>query len=105
MSVVCDTFFAIFAIAFFITRLIIYPRDLVYSLVVEAPEIMGMWTGYWAFAALLIVLQCLHVFWFYLIVRMIFKLLTTGIEKDERSDDDEGIDLDAEGSSEAKKKE
>ena len=34
-------------------------------------------------------LQVLHVFWFYLIARMIYKLATTGIEKDERSDDED----------------
>lgn len=89
ITVVCDSLFAIFALSFFVTRLVIYPRFLVYSLVYEAPAIMGMWPGYWAFAGLLIVLQCLHIFWFYLICRMIYRLLTTGIEKDERSDDDE----------------
>jgi TLC domain len=87
-STVCDSLFAVFAVAFFVTRLVIYPRYLVYSLLYEAPEVMGMWGGWWVFAILLSVLQCLHVFWFALIVKMIYRLLTTGIEKDERSDDE-----------------
>jgi hypothetical protein len=41
----------------------------------------------WMF--LLFALQFLHVFWFYLIVRMIVKLLTVGVDKDERSDDED----------------
>ena len=88
----CDTLFALFAVSFLITRLIIYPRYLVYSLVYEAPQIMGPWPGYRLFAGLLIVLQCLHIFWFFLILRMIPSLLSTGIQKDERSDDEGDID-------------
>ena len=83
-----DTIFALFALSFFITRLLLYPQ-LVYSLVVEAPDVMGMWDGYWIFAVLLLGLQGLHVFWFYLIVRMIRRvLLSGGVEKDVRSDDE-----------------
>jgi ceramide synthetase len=88
-STFCDTLFVLFAVSFFVLRLIVYPRYLVYSLVVEAPEIMGMWPCYWVFATLLVVLQCLHVFWFYLIARMVPSLLQTGIQKDERSDDED----------------
>lgn len=89
-----DVFFATFAVIFFITRLIIYPRFIVSSVLFEAPLFFGTdWIGFWIFAGLLIILQCLHVFWFYLIGRMIYRLVTTGIDKDERSDDeDEGED-------------
>eukprot|EP01038_Epipyxis_sp_PR26KG_P005921 gene5921-8166_t len=86
---VTDIFFGFFTISFFVTRLVIYPR-LVYSYVVEAPEIMGSWPGYWIFAVLLISLQCLHIFWFYLICKMIYKLFIVGaVVKDERSDDED----------------
>lgn len=88
---VCDTLFALFAISFAITRLIFYPRYLVYSLLYEAPAILGTWPGYPLFAVLLLVLQGLHIFWFYLILRMIPSLLSTGIQKDERSDDETEI--------------
>lgn len=90
--------FAFFSVSFFVTRLVIYPRSLVYSLVVEALNHFGMWPGYWVFASLLVSLQCLHVFWFYLILKMIVKILAKGeVEKDVRSDDDDviGIEFDA----------
>ena len=91
-----DTLFAFFAITFFVTRLFIYPYYLVNSLLFEAPRIMGMWPGYYAFAGLLLTLQALHIFWCYLIAKMIVKLFTTGIEKDVRSDDeDEDIVVDS----------
>lgn len=70
----------------------IYPRYLVYSLVFEAPQVLGVvWPGYWVFASLLVALQFLHVFWFYLILKMAWKLVFVGesIEKDVRSDDDD----------------
>ncbi len=93
LSIYCDTLFAIFALTFLVTRLILYPRYLVYSLVYESPVMLGgVWPGYWTFAGLLVVLQCLHVFWFYLILRMVYSLLSTGIEKDVRSDDEEEVD-------------
>ena len=89
----CDCLFALFAISFLITRLIVYPRYLVYSLLYEAPEALGYWPGYPLFAGLLLVLQSLHIFWFYLILRMIPSLLSTGIQKDERSDDEGEIEV------------
>ena len=86
-----DVVFATFAIIFFITRIIVYPRFILSSVLYEAPVYLGGsdWIGFYVFAGLLIVLQVLHIFWFYLIARMIYKLITTGIEKDERSDDEE----------------
>ena len=92
---VCDVLFAIFAITFFVTRLVVYPRYIIGSVLFEAPSFFGTdWIGYWVFAGLLIMLELLHIFWFYLIARMIYRLVTTGIEKDERSDDDDDVDLD-----------
>lgn len=103
-SIGCDTLFGCFAVVFFISRLVIYPRNHVYSLVVEAPAMMGgIWTGYYAYAGLLITLQLLHVFWFYLVAKMVYKLLTIGIEKDERSDDEEDDDEDENGQATSKK--
>lgn len=84
----CDTLFALFAVSFFISRLIIYPRFLIYSLVYEAPAILGGWPGHGLFSGLLMVLQFLHIFWFYLILRMIPALVSTGIKEDVRSDDE-----------------
>ena len=100
---VCDVLFAIFAITFFITRLVIYPRYIIGSVLFEAPAFFGTdWIGYWVFAGLLIMLELLHIFWFYLIARMIYRLVTTGIEKDERSDDDDDIDLDDDSNKKSK---
>lgn len=92
-STVSDVLFAIFAISFFVLRLVIYPKLAVYSMIVESKEMLGDWIGYYIISALLSILVCLHVFWFTLICRMIYRLLTSGIEKDERSDDEEELNL------------
>lgn len=98
-SKITDSLFACFTLSFFYTRLVLFPRYLVYSLVYEAPDIMGMWSGYYLFASMLIGLQCLHIFWFYLIARMIYRLTIVGeIEKDVRSDDEDGEDSSEEDS-------
>lgn len=89
---VCDVLFGIFAVVFFVTRLIIYPRYMLWSLISEAPIYVpsgGTWPGYWVFVGLLGILQLLHISWFYSICVMIHRLVTTGIEKDVRSDDED----------------
>jgi very-long-chain ceramide synthase len=86
---VCDALFAIFAITFFVTRLVLFPRYVIYDVIFVSPITFNNdWFGYWTFAGLLITLECLHIFWFYLVLKMIVRLFTTGIEKDERSDDE-----------------
>ena len=99
-KMVCDVLFAIFALTFFVTRLILYPVFIINSVLFEAPAFFGVnWFGFWLFASLLVILQGLHIFWFYLIARMLYRLVTTGIEKDERSDDDDDVDENQEGNS------
>lgn len=44
------------------------------------------------FIGLLVALQCLHIFWFYLILKMIFRLMSGNMSKDERSDDEEELE-------------
>lgn len=89
-SPITDFLFVCFSVSFLVTRLIIYPRFLLYSMVVESPRILGMWSGYWYFAILLCSLQVLHVFWFYLILKMAYRIMIVGeVEKDVRSDDDD----------------
>jgi len=86
-----DVLFVIFAVTFFVTRLMLYPRYIVYSAYVESMEIFGTYSmsGYFVFTGLLTILQLLHVFWFYLIARMIYGMVTDKLGGDVRSDDDE----------------
>ena len=89
---ITDGFFATFTITFFVTRLYIYPMYLVYGLVIGAKNHFGTWPGYYFYACLLVVLQVLHIFWFYLILRVLYRLVLTGqVEKDSRSDDEDDI--------------
>jgi uncharacterized membrane protein len=84
-----DVCFAFFATFFFVTRLVIFPRYCVYSLIFEAPAVFGMWGGFWPNFLLYGTLQLLHVFWFVLILKMAYKIVTVGeVEKDVRSDDE-----------------
>ncbi|XP_062315069.1 ceramide synthase 5-like [Osmerus eperlanus] len=83
----CDGLFVLFSIIFFITRLVIYPFWVVYSVFVESWVIIGPYQSWWLLNGLLLVLQVLHVFWFYLIARIAIKALFKGkVSKDDRSD-------------------
>jgi ceramide synthetase len=89
-----DIIFGIFMVTFFVTRLVIYPRQVLMSLFIEGIDYFGCnFLGCYVFLGLLVALQCLHIFWFYLIARMAYGLLVVGkVEKDVRSDD-EGEDV------------
>lgn len=91
----CDVLFGVFALTFFFSRLVIYPIFPLYSVFVHCMnETFGWnWSGAYIFSGFLLVLQFLHIFWFYLIGKMIYRMITTGIEKDERSDDEEVTEI------------
>ncbi|XP_047443804.1 ceramide synthase 2-like [Mugil cephalus] len=89
----CDSLFVVFAVVFLITRLVVFPCRVVYSTLVESLEFFQPFFGYYFFNALLLVLQALHIFWAYLILRMVYKFAFMGkVEKDERSDEESEVD-------------
>jgi hypothetical protein len=88
-----DPGFGLFTVTFFITRLYLYPRYIICSVLGHGYALYGCeWGGCYVFVGLLLSLQGLHIFWFYLIMRMVYRLCTIGIEGDVRSEDDEGDD-------------
>lgn len=87
---IVDPLFGVFTITFFVTRLVLYPRYILYSVIIEGYRVFGCeWGGCYVFIGLLVALQCLHIFWFSLIVKMLYILMTTGFEGDIRSDDED----------------
>lgn len=92
---IVDPGFGVFAVVFFVTRLVLFPRYILYSVIIDGYKVYGCeWGGCPVFIGLLVSLQCLHIFWFYLIMRMVVRLFTVGIEGDVRSDDEEEEDED-----------
>jgi len=91
LSTIVDGLFGVFAVTFFVTRLVLFPRYILYVICVDGWAIYGCeWGGCYFFIGFLMALQCLHIFWFYLIMRMVVKMVFVGtIEKDERSDDED----------------
>lgn len=91
-----DILFGVFALSFFGTRLVFFPVHVLYSTWYEVGDIRGFESIVHAcllFNVLLWTLQLLHVFWFALITRMLWRLWKKGeVEKDIRSDDDESVD-------------
>ncbi|XP_030042893.1 ceramide synthase 2 [Microcaecilia unicolor] len=85
----CNNIFVVFAAVFIVTRLIIFPFWILHCTWVYPVETYPAFFGYYFFNAMLVVLQCLHVFWAYLILRMAYKFLSGKLVEDERSDHDE----------------
>ncbi|TRZ03306.1 hypothetical protein DNTS_027475 [Danionella cerebrum] len=85
----CDALFVLFAAVFLVTRLVVFPSRIVYTAVVDSLAVFPPYAGYYFLNGLLLVLQALHVFWAYLILRMVHKFIFSGkVERDERSDDE-----------------
>ncbi|XP_041865041.1 ceramide synthase 2 [Melanotaenia boesemani] len=87
-----NTLFVLFAVVFMGTRLVVFPFWLIHCTWVYPVLHYPAFFGYYFFNMMLVVLQCLHIFWAYLILRMVKKLIFGTLTKDERSDndDDEG---------------
>ncbi|XP_041963883.1 ceramide synthase 2 isoform X2 [Alosa sapidissima] len=85
----CDSLFVIFAVVFLVTRLVVFPSKIIHTTLILSMEVFQPFVGYYFFNVLLLVLQALHIFWAWLILRMVYKFLFLGkLDKDERSDDD-----------------
>ncbi|AWP02476.1 putative ceramide synthase 5 [Scophthalmus maximus] len=83
----CDFLFIVFSVAFFITRLVVYPIWVLNSTMFESWAIVGPFPSWWLFNFLLLVLQLLHVIWSYLISRIALKAVLRGkVCNDVRSD-------------------
>lgn len=86
----CDSLFVVFTVIFLVTRLVIFPFWIIHCTAVTSLEFYPAFFGYYFFNAMLMVLQLLHIFWAYLIVRMLYRFIFVGqLDKDERSDVDE----------------
>ncbi|XP_051989683.1 ceramide synthase 2 [Xyrauchen texanus] len=83
----CDPLFVLFAVVFLFTRLVVFPSKIIYTTLVLSMEEYEPFMGYYFFNVLLMVLQVLHIYWAYLILKMVYKFLFFGkLDKDERSD-------------------
>ncbi|KAF7655362.1 hypothetical protein LDENG_00057270 [Lucifuga dentata] len=91
----CDSLFVVFSLVFLITRLVVFPGRVVHTTLVVSLDFFQPFLGYYFFNALLLVLQALHIFWAYLILRMVYKFVFLGkVERDERSDEESEVDDD-----------
>lgn len=83
----CNIIFLMFAVVFIVTRLVIYPIMSIRSVFFESWEIIGPFKTWGFINLLLITLLIMHVYWSYLIIRMVLKAFHKGkVSKDERSD-------------------
>lgn len=104
---IVDVLFLLFAVSFFIARLVLYPMYIVvpaldYELFRRATDNIVRWPwtvpGVWLMIFSLLVLQCLHVFWFGLIIKMLITLKkkeTVTDRGDIRSDSESDSDTDS----------
>ncbi|XP_018418502.1 PREDICTED: ceramide synthase 4-like [Nanorana parkeri] len=103
----CNILFVIFALVFIVTRLYLLPTRIIYSTYYYSMLRFQPFFGYYFFNALLMILQILHMFWAYMILRMMYRFTFTGkLGNDVRSDVEDSDDSGQESkkSSEVEKK-
>ncbi|XP_058851314.1 ceramide synthase 2-like [Acipenser ruthenus] len=88
-TMICNSLFVLFTIVFIITRLVIFPFWIIHCTWFYPVLFFPPFFGYYFFNAMLIVLQMLHIFWTYLILRMVKKFIFGNMVGDERSDHEE----------------
>ncbi|XP_027699867.1 ceramide synthase 4-like [Vombatus ursinus] len=85
-----DIMFILFALVFFVSRLILFPIKVLYTTSYTFLTNYQVFFGYYFANALLMILQGLNVFWFFLILRMFYRFLSEGqVKNDIRSDIEE----------------
>ncbi|XP_040181498.1 ceramide synthase 4-like [Rana temporaria] len=83
----CNILFVIFVLVFIVTRLYLLPTRIIYSTYYYSMLRFQPFFGYYFFNALLMILQILHMFWAYMILRMLYRFTFTGkLGNDVRSD-------------------
>ena len=83
-----DRIFELFAVAFLVTRICMYPY-VCWSAHVEATLYFPKGVPEWTCVALLWTLCALQFYWFYLIIKVAIKMMMTGKAEDVRSDDED----------------
>lgn len=81
-----DFLFALFALSFFVFRLVIFPLHVIKSAMFDASHLSKETNMRILFVAFLLVLFGLHLFWFSLIMKMVIQVYRGEMNKDIRSD-------------------
>nr|KAF6278819.1 ceramide synthase 3 [Myotis myotis] len=98
----CNTLFFIFSAIFFISRLIIFPFWILYCTLVIPMLYLEPFFSYIFLNLQLMVLQVLHLYWGYFILKMLKRCIFTKKIQDVRSDDEEEYEEEEEEEEEKK---
>merc|ERR1711865_780190 len=87
-GVAADRLFEFFALVFFVTRILMYPY-ICWSAHVEATRYFPKGLPEWTCVALLELLFCLQLYWFWLLIKAVINMISKGGVEDIRSDDED----------------
>ncbi|XP_074090316.1 ceramide synthase 3 [Macrotis lagotis] len=90
----CNTLFLIFAATFFLTRLVIFPFRILYCTVVIPLYYLKPFFSYIFLNVQLLILQVLHLYWGYYVLKILRKYVLKKELEDVRSDDEESAEDD-----------
>ncbi|XP_020833859.1 ceramide synthase 4-like [Phascolarctos cinereus] len=88
-----DDIFIFFTLVFLVTRLILFPKKVLYTTYYVAQKKSKFFFGYYFATTLLMALQGLNVYWSFLILKMFYRFLSEGQAKNDVRSDLEELDL------------
>nr|XP_060473788.1 ceramide synthase 3 [Panthera onca]XP_060473789.1 ceramide synthase 3 [Panthera onca]XP_060473790.1 ceramide synthase 3 [Panthera onca]XP_060473791.1 ceramide synthase 3 [Panthera onca]XP_060473792.1 ceramide synthase 3 [Panthera onca]XP_060473794.1 ceramide synthase 3 [Panthera onca]XP_060473795.1 ceramide synthase 3 [Panthera onca] len=92
----CNTLFFIFSAIFFISRLVVFPFWILYCTLILPLHYLEPFFSYIFLNLQLMVLQALHLYWCYFILKMLKRCIFMKDTHDVRSDDEDGYEEDEE---------
>ncbi|KAF0881332.1 CERS3 synthase, partial [Crocuta crocuta] len=92
----CNILFFIFSAIFFISRLIVFPFWILYCTLIIPLHFLEPFFSYIFLNLQLMVLQALHLYWCYYILKMLKRCIFMKDSKDVRSDNEDGYEEDEE---------
>ncbi|XP_029808146.1 ceramide synthase 3 [Suricata suricatta] len=101
----CNALFFIFSAIFFISRLIVFPFWILYCTLILPLNYLEPFFSYIFLNLQLMVLQALHLYWCYFILKMLKRCIFMKDTKDVRSDNEDGYEEDEEEEEEEKEEE
>ncbi|MES1907569.1 MAG: hypothetical protein MHM6MM_000664 [Cercozoa sp. M6MM] len=89
-----NVIFALFTVSWLVFRLFLFPFRAIASIVTDYATLQGgeMSVFQYGFVSFLLILQCMHIYWFVLIMRIVVTTIVTGEAEDNRTDDGDDAD-------------
>lgn len=89
LTTLANALFVLFVLCWVALRMVAYPSIIIQSTLFEIRKVIGPDPPcYWVINVPILLLYCIHIYWLYLILEIVWKMVKTGEAEDVREEDD-----------------